>query len=163
MIRRRWFVLLVFFSLFRYGYTQATLKYAAFADLQAEIINDKEHITVLNFWATWCKPCVAELPDIEKINTDFKKKGVRVVLANLDFHSKTDSVVPAFIVKRNIQSEVVHITNQDPNDYINLVDKTWSGAIPITAIYYKGEKVWFFEGETNYETIQSIIIKYIQQ
>lgn len=145
------------------AYSQSTLTYSAFNDLQSTLLNDKEHIVVLNFWATWCKPCVAELPDIEKIHTDFKNQGVRVVLANLDFHSQTPTTVPEFIKNRNLQSEVVHITDQDPNDFINKVDISWSGAIPATVIYYKGEKIWFLEGETNYETLKSIIYKHIQK
>jgi hypothetical protein len=106
---------------------------------------------------------VAELPEFEKLYADFKSQKVNMILANLDFHSKTDSVVPEFIKKHHLQSEVVHITDQDPNEWIDKVDITWTGSIPVTAIYYKGEKVWFYEGPANYETLKSIIIKYIQQ
>lgn len=155
--------LLILFILSVQIQAQSTLQYSSFSDLQTSLLKDQEHIIVLNFWATWCKPCVAELPDFEKLNIDFKEKGVKVVLANLDFHSKTAEVVPAFMLDRKIQSNVVHITDQDPNDYINKADVTWSGAIPATVIYYKGEKVWFFEGQTDYETLKSIISKYIQQ
>jgi hypothetical protein len=56
----------------------------------------------------------------------------------------------------------LHITDKDPNDWINLVDITWSGTIPATAIYYKGEKVWFVEGQTDYENLKSIVTKYIK-
>ena len=143
--------------------SQSTLQYSDFASLHSNILKDTEHITVLNFWATWCKPCVAELPEFEKIHADFKASHVQVILANLDFHSKTDSVVPPFIVKKNLQSEVVHLTDQDANDWIDRIDASWSGAIPATVIYYKGQKVWFFEGQTDYDTLKSIIIKYIQQ
>ncbi len=142
---------------------QSTLQYSSFSDLYTKILADKEHITVLNFWATWCKPCVAELPDFEKINEGLNKKGVQVILANLDFHSKVEATVPPFLIKQNINSQVVHLTDQDANDYINKVDTKWSGSIPATAIYFKGEKVWFFEGQTDHETLRSIIIKYIQQ
>ncbi len=144
-------------------YNQSTLQYSSLADLKAQILNDKEHITVLNFWATWCRPCVAELPEFEKVYADFKASKVNMILANLDFHSKADSLVPAFIQKHHLQSQVVHITDQDPNEWIDQVDISWTGSIPVTAIYYKGEKVWFFEGSTDYETLKSIIIKYIQQ
>jgi thiol-disulfide isomerase/thioredoxin len=141
---------------------QATLEYASFNQLETEILKDQNHVVVLNFWATWCKPCVAELPDFEKIHAELGKKGVRVILANLDLHSKVEPAVPQFIQKQQIQSRVVHITDQDANDYINRVDPTWSGSIPATLIYFQGKKVWFFEGQTDYETIKSILIKYIQ-
>src|SRR5688572_10632780 len=101
------------------SFAQNQLKYSTYADLAAKIREDKAGITVLNFWATWCRPCVAELPDFEKLNADFKSKNVKVILANLDFHSKADSLVPAFMLNRNIQSEVVHITGQDANDWID--------------------------------------------
>jgi thiol-disulfide isomerase/thioredoxin len=142
-------------------YAQSTLQYASFKTVHEGIKNNKDQLVILNFWATWCKPCVAELPDFEQINAEFKDKGVQVILANLDFHSKTDSIIPPFIVKRNLQSTVLHITDKDPNDWINLVDVTWSGTIPATAIYFKGEKVWFVEGQTDYETLKSIVTKYI--
>lgn len=142
---------------------QTGLPHSSFADLRIQISKDTEYITVLNFWATWCRPCVSELPDFEKINTEFKQNKVKVILANIDFNSKADSLVPAFIKKNNIQSQVVHITDQDANDWINSLWYDWTGSIPVTAIYYKGEKIWFFEGITDYETLKSIITKYIQQ
>jgi thiol-disulfide isomerase/thioredoxin len=161
MIRKTIITLVFVFSLFKVGFTQSTLQYASFADLQTSILNDQEHIIVLNFWATWCKPCVAELPDFEKIYLEFNTKNVQVILANLDFHSKTEAVVPGFIAKKNIQSQVVHLTDQDPNDWVGKVDNGWTGSIPATIIYYKGEKKWFFEGQTDYEILKSIITKYI--
>jgi thiol-disulfide isomerase/thioredoxin len=163
MIRKTIFILVFLFSLFTVGFTQSTLQYASFSNLQSEILKDQENIIVLNFWATWCKPCVAELPDFEKIYAEYNAKNVQVILANLDFHSKTESVVPEFMKNKNIQSRVVHITDQDPNDWVGKVDETWTGSIPATIIYYKGEKKWFFEGQTDYETLKSIIIKYITE
>ena len=142
---------------------QSSLSYSSFENFKKNIIKDKRNIIVLNFWATWCKPCVAELPDFERIKKDFKKNKVEVILANLDFHSQADSVVPAFIKKNNIQSKVIHITDQDPNDWINKVDPSWTGALPATVIYYKQEKLWFFEGQTDYETLESILTKYIKK
>jgi thiol-disulfide isomerase/thioredoxin len=163
MIRKKIVAFFFFLTTIAVGFSQSALQYSQFADLQSNILKDKEHIIVLNFWATWCKPCVAELPDFEKIQVELKANNVQVILANLDFHSKTEAVVPEFITRKNIQSNVVHITDQDPNDWVGKVDDTWSGSIPATVIYYKGEKKWFFEGQTDYETLKSIIYKYIQQ
>lgn len=145
------------------GLGQSTHSNSSFEDLRLGIVQDKEHITVLNFWATWCKPCVAELPDFEKVNGEFSAKKVKVILANLDFNSQADSILPLFIKNKNIQSKVVHITDQDPNDWINTIWHDWSGTIPVTAIYYKGEKIWFMDGPTDYETLKSVITKYITQ
>lgn len=150
--------------LFALGTLQAQnqLQYSSFDQLMNEVKSEKAHLVVLNFWATWCKPCVAELPDFELINKEFKEKKVEVILANLDFHSKTAEIVPAFIINKDVQSKVVHITDQDANDWIAKVDEKWTGSIPATIIFYKGEKKWFFEGQTDHETLKSIINKYIQ-
>lgn len=145
------------------GHSQNTLQYSSFIHLNDVILKNKQDITVLNFWATWCKPCVAELPDFEKINTDFEKKNVKVILANLDFHSQADTLVSKFIKKNNLKSQVIHITDIDPNDWINKIDSSWTGSIPVTAIYYKGEKVWFIEGPTDYEQLNLLITKYLKE
>lgn len=163
MIRKRIFIITFLFALTTVGFTQSTLQYSSFADLQSSLLKDNENVIVLNFWATWCKPCVAELPDFEKIYSELKEKNVQVILANLDLHSKTETAVPEFIQKKNIQSTVVHITDQDPNDWVSKVDAQWTGSIPATVIYNRGKKVWFFEGQTDYETLKSIIIKYITE
>ena len=161
-MKKGWIGCLLFFAAFINTNAQNGLEYMPFDSLYNGIQKNKE-ILILNFWATWCKPCVMELPEFEKIHTDFNTKGVKVVLANMDLHSKTESTVPPFMIKNNIQSHVVHITNTDPNDFINTIDPAWSGALPATAIYYQGKKVWFHEGETSYEELKSILIKYIQQ
>jgi thiol-disulfide isomerase/thioredoxin len=163
MIRKTTITLALLFSISIVGFTQTTLQYSSFTDLQNNILKDRDHIIVLNFWATWCKPCVAELPDFEQINAEYNSKNVQVILANLDFHSKTEAIVPDFIIQKNLQSKIVHITDQDPNDWVGKVDDGWTGSIPVTVIYYKGEKKWFFEGQTDHETLKSIITKYISE
>jgi len=140
---------------------QPQVKYSSYAELEKQIIADTNRITVLNFWATWCKPCVEELPDFEQIHAEYPGT-VRVILANLDFHSKVESLVIPFIEKRNLKPEVIHITDSDPNEWIDLVTTEWSGAIPATIIFYKGKKVWFTGEKTDHTTLQTTITKYLQ-
>jgi thiol-disulfide isomerase/thioredoxin len=141
---------------------QSTLSFSTYADLEKQIIADSNSVTVLNFWATWCKPCVEELPDFEKLYADYRPKNVKVILANLDFHSRTETLVVPFIQKNALKSFVVHITDADPNEWIDTSSPEWSGAIPATIIFYKGKKVWFHGEKTDYETLKSIILKYIE-
>lgn len=106
-------------------------------------IKDDE-VYVVNFWATWCQPCVEELPYFESINTTYKHKGVNVLLVSLDSPKQVDSRLFPFIEKHSILSEVILLNAPNPNSWIDKVDPHWSGAIPITIIYNK-EKRKFYE------------------
>lgn len=116
---------------------------------------------VVNFWATWCKPCIEELPYFEQCNIEFKDRPVKIILTNLDFNSRVKSGVESFIEKKEIKSNVVHIMDTDPNLWINQVDTTWSGAIPATVIIKNGKKLFFKEGEMNYKELREKLESFI--
>ena len=100
-------------------------------DALQKILNTKsDQIQVINFWATWCAPCVKELPLLEKINAQ-KNLNAKITLVNLDYADKLDKV-NEFVVRKNIQSDVLLLDDIDYNSWIDKVDKSWSGAIPAT-------------------------------
>lgn len=102
-------------------------------DALEKILSTKsEQIQVINFWATWCAPCIKELPLLEKLNRQ-NDLNAKITLINLDYADKLDKV-NAFIARKNIQSEVLLLDEIDYNSWIDKVDKTWSGAIPATLI-----------------------------
>lgn len=108
---------------------------------------------VVNFWATWCVPCVEELPHFEKLNATYKDQKVKVLLVSLDMPQKVESNLLPFVKKKNMQSEVIYLNDPDANAWISKVDTTWSGAIPATVIY-KGDKRQFFEQSFTYEALE---------
>ncbi|WP_348798892.1 TlpA family protein disulfide reductase [Flavobacterium adhaerens] len=111
-----------------------------YTTLEKEILSDKNTIYVVNFWATWCAPCVKELPHFENLNSQNRK--VKVVLVSLDFKKQYESTLLPFLKRKNIQSEVVLLTDKDYNSWLPLVDKDWSGSIPATLILKDGKKVF---------------------
>lgn len=113
-------------------------------------------VYVINFWATWCKPCVKELPDFEKIKAEYKDHKVRVILVSLDFPNKYEELLIPFVENKALQCEVIHLKDVDANKWIDKVSPDWSGAIPATVIY-KGNEREFFEAQMNYEKLKSII------
>jgi thiol-disulfide isomerase/thioredoxin len=113
------------------GFCQ-TAEVVKFNALKNIIDSQAGNIQVINFWATWCAPCVKELPFFEVINAN-KHSSVSVTLINLDFADKVDKV-NAFIVRKGIQSKVLLLDEIDYNSWIDKVDKSWSGAIPATLI-----------------------------
>lgn len=118
-------------------------------DQFAEIYLEKESkdsLHIINFWATWCKPCVKELPLFDSLKTD----NYEITLVSLDF---TLDAVESYVKRRNVQSEVVLLSDQNTNRWIDLVDPNWSGAIPFTIVKYK-DKMLFFE--KSYHSLQEL-------
>jgi len=107
---------------------QITLK-----DLQLAINTSSERIQVFNFWATWCAPCVKEIPLFEKLNQENKTVEVTLVSMDFDLDPNPDKV-NRFVARKNIQSKVVILAESDPNSWIDKIDKNWSGALPTTLI-----------------------------
>lgn len=119
------------------------------------INNDTTYI--VNFWATWCKPCVAELPYFEQLHETYKNEKVKVLLVSLDFSTQIEKKLIPFMEKRQLKSEVVVLDDPDANGWIDKVDPKWSGAIPATIIF-KGDKRGFFEQSfENYEDLVSVM------
>ena len=115
-----------------------------FDQLSPLLERENDTTYVINFWATWCKPCIKELPYFEEVNANYSEEKVKVILVSLDFPTKLESQVIPFIEDRNILSHVVLLDDPDANSWISKVDSTWSGAIPATVIY-KNDKRKFYE------------------
>ncbi len=130
-----------------------------FNSFYKEEITDSKGIVIVNFWATWCKPCITELPYFEQINAEMKSEKFSVCLVNLDFNSKYKTSAVEFVRNRNIKSKVIHLNDTDPNKWINRIDSNWTGAIPATIIYENGKKIFFHEGEITYDELKSEINK----
>lgn len=92
-----------------------------------------DKIQVINFWATWCAPCVKELPLFQKLEKD--DSSVNVTLVSMDMDLDPDpSKVYKFIQRKNLKSRVWLLDEKDPNVYIDQIEKEWSGALPATII-----------------------------
>jgi thiol-disulfide isomerase/thioredoxin len=91
-------------------------------------------ITVVNFWATWCAPCVKELPLFEKLNAE-GREGVSITLVSLDLDlDPNPEKVYKFVERKKLQSKILLLDEKDPNTWIDKVDPRWSGALPATLI-----------------------------
>lgn len=132
-----------------------------FAGFEPLINKEDDKTYVINFWATWCKPCVEELPAFEDLNKEYADKGVEVVLVSLDFSEKIESHVIPFIEKHNLESEIVLLDDADSNTWIPKVSESWSGAIPATLIYNQNERK-FYEGSFTYEKLETELKNFLK-
>ncbi|MDP2237440.1 MAG: TlpA disulfide reductase family protein [Bacteroidales bacterium] len=115
---------------------------------------------VINFWATWCAPCVKELPDFEKINKKYESQKFKMLLVSLDFLRDKEKRLIPFLEKNQLRAEVTLLHAPNANVWIDIVDKSWSGAIPATLIYKNNRKV-FHEGGYTFDELDQIISKLI--
>lgn len=109
-------------------------------NLLKRIHNNSDTIYVVNFWATWCKPCVEELPDFEKFNQQNKNKKVKILLVSIDFVEDMNTKLIPFLQKNNYSSECVLLDEVNGNDFINKINVKWGGAIPTTYFTTKNKK-----------------------
>lgn len=122
-------------------------------------IKDDE-VYVVNFWATWCQPCVEELPYFESINTTYRHKGVNVLLVTLDSPKQVESRLFPFMEEHDIRSEVIMLNDPNANMWIPKVDPHWSGAIPITIIYNKKQRR-FYERTFTLQELKTEVEKFL--
>ena len=108
--------------------------YEDFADLAALFEEAPERPTLINFWATWCAPCVEELPYLEQLRAEVPDEELRIVLVSLDFPNQIDTKLKPFLQERELKSEVLVLTDGRTNDWIDRVNADWDGAIPVTLI-----------------------------
>ncbi|AOW21740.1 TlpA disulfide reductase family protein [Urechidicola croceus] len=126
------------------------------------LLNKKDDKTyVINFWATWCKPCVEELPVFEKLYSEYKDKNVDVILVSLDFPNQIDNRLIPFIKEHDLQPRVVLMADPDQNTWIPKVSEKWSGAIPATLIYNKDTRE-FYEQSFSYELLNNEVSKFLK-
>lgn len=128
--------------------------FAANAFAQSVLGPRKGRLVVVNFWATWCAPCVKELPEFEAAAKELKKTNVDVVLVSADGADSAKTRVPKFLKKRGVSLPVYVNADVDPEELIAVVDPDWSGALPYTVIFdEKGKRVAALPGAQTTKTI----------
>lgn len=101
---------------------------------------------VFNFWATWCAPCVKELPYFEQLQKKLSHQKIKIVLVSLDFRKDLETKLKPFIHDQQFSMQVVALLDRKQQKWIEKIDPNWSGAIPAT-LAYRGNLRQFKEGE----------------
>ena len=127
--------------------------YEAFDEIEPLFRQDNDTTYIVNFWATWCKPCIEELPYLEQMNKTETEKPLKVVLVSLDFPQHLESKLLPFVEKRELSSQVDILLDGDYNSWIDKVSPEWSGAIPATYIYKKDAHLFIGEPFESYDDL----------
>lgn len=137
----------------------AQVKLLSLQEFDQRLANGKDTTFVVNFWATWCAPCVAELPYFEKLQKENKSAPLKVILISVDSRSKLEKLVTPFVKTHNIESEVFIFDEPDQQKFIDHVDKSWSGSVPATLVVNTASsRRGFYEREFSFEELKSLTI-----
>ena len=126
------------------GWAQ-TAEVVKFDALQQILSSRSDTTYVLNFWATWCVPCAKEFPAFQTLADKHKNENVKIVMVSLDFATEQSKSLAPFLSKHPITARVILLDEPDYNAWIDKVDKSWSGEIPVTLIVNgaKGIRAFF--------------------
>jgi thiol-disulfide isomerase/thioredoxin len=140
----------------------STPQILSFDQFQSLLSTESDTVFIINFWATWCAPCVQELPYFEKLNAALKGKKAKVVLVSLDFKSQIQTKLLPFLKKNKLHSEVVVLLEKDPNSWIPKVYEGWSGSIPATLIFDKNKAEFYEESFDKYEDLRKVVTGFMR-
>jgi thiol-disulfide isomerase/thioredoxin len=129
------------------------------SELKALLSNKNDKLYIINFWATWCGPCVKEIPHFEKVAAEFPSHEVEFIMASLDFPSQLEKTLIPFIKKNKMKLNVILIEDTDYDKWIRDVDKNWQGNIPVTLFFNNSKDIRRFESKALEESELRDIIR----
>ncbi|MEA5140747.1 TlpA family protein disulfide reductase [Arcicella rigui] len=129
------FVLMYFCTTITPSFSQdKKIEVVKFEHLQKNLNRLSDTTYVVHFWATWCRSCIEEMPTFEQLRKEYSTKKMKFLFVSLDFPSDIANKVKPYLIKNNINTQVLLLDEPDYNAWIDLVDKEWSGTIPATLL-----------------------------
>lgn len=121
-------------------------------------------VVVINFWSTWCKPCIEEIPGFLKVAEKYKNDSVQLWLVSQDTRSLFESgQLKNWIAKRKWQANWYWLNETDADYYCPLVDVSWSGVIPATVVIHPKKTYYrFVEESMKPEQLEALVKEALQ-
>lgn len=147
------FIVSIFFSMIAFGLQAQDVEVIKKPQMMQMLTPQDNSVYVINFWATWCAPCVKELPAFKQLAEN--NKDVKVLMISLDFAEDLEKT-KKLLNKKQIGFKTYLLDETKYDTWINDVEPSWQGAIPVTIIL-KGKKRIFINEETTLETLEKKI------
>ena len=159
-------ILLILISLIaisKSSISQDIQKINSLSQLDSLKIDSEGNVTLVNFWASWCKPCVQEFPELIRLYNDYHNNHFTIIFISLDFPEEINSKVIPFLKENKVEFKTYYNDFKNADDLMNYFDKKWDGAIPTTFIYDKnGDLKSEFIGNHDYDFFRTEISKYLE-
>lgn len=123
--------------------------------------NDSNKLRLINIWATWCGPCVAEFPDFVTINRMYRNRPFEFISISAD-HPEKPQLVLDFLKSKGAANQNFLFGGKNKYDLIEAIDKEWQGALPYTILVGPGGQILYSkQGEIDPLEMKKIILKHI--
>lgn len=124
--------------------------------------DNKDKVLLINFWATWCEPCIEEFPDLLKLYKEYASKDFKLILISLDFKEEIETKLIKFLSNSKVDFDTYYLNTANPDVIMNYLDKKWDGGIPASFIFdKKGNLQKFILGKNKYEYFESEIKEHL--
>ncbi|WP_185970989.1 TlpA family protein disulfide reductase [Alkalicoccobacillus porphyridii] len=124
----------------------------------ADVLPDDNQVTIMNIWATWCEPCVRELPDLLELDNDYRDSGLAVITVNAQKYERVVEHTEEFIQEQNLTLPVFLDSEAE------LFQLYQIRGMPTTLVIdHEGIIVERIEGEVNYEMLEAIVIPLLNE
>lgn len=154
--------ILLFVTVSFFSFAQQIPKWKI-TDYEKYIADSKDEVLVINFWATFCKPCVAEIPSFISTTEKYKADKVKLMLVSLDLKSEYPAKIAAFAKKHQFNANIAWLNETNADYFCPKVDVKWSGSIPSTIfINTKTGYRFFYEGEMTAEEFEQELKKAVK-
>lgn len=128
------------------------------------LLNRHEGTTVVvNFWATYCSPCVEEIPYLDSLQQKYSDRQLKVILVNLDFRHQLKQRLEPFLEKYQLSSKVLVLADQDADSWIPKVCQDWDGGLPFTMVIKDGKKIPHQQEFTNFSALEQFVLPHLTQ
>ncbi len=119
----------------------------------------KGKVMLVDFWATWCKPCRAETPRLVALESKLRSRGFQLVTISAD-EPEQEAAAAKFVTEMHVPGNAYIRKAKDDDKFINFVDPKWGGALPALFLYDRaGHEVRSFVGETPLKDLEAAIQK----
>jgi thiol-disulfide isomerase/thioredoxin len=154
---KRYLMLVAFFFIGFFARSQTVIS-CTLTELENTISSNDSEMLVVNFWAAYCKPCLAEIPNLIRVCKE--KKNVKLVLVSLDDKSMFPKKLNRFVQKHRFNTNLFWLNESDANYFCPKIDPSWDGTIPATLfINKKNRKRIFIESEMSGLEIEEMLVR----
>lgn len=130
------------------------------SELKERIMRDSGKVVLVNVWATWCKPCKEEMPQLVRLRKNVSRNEFSLILVSADDSELVDTKVRPALKSLGVDFPSYIINERSDEAFMNGMDSTWNGALPTTFVYdRKGKLSKIMTGERTYKQFEETVGK----